>query len=222
MTYGIVIGGWAMGFYLLRSLWDHIHTILLTHAQYFASYVAITGLISFLFCYRQGPPTNERSQNIFKWLIQIMSLASIYLSSQYKEAVVAIMIGIIVLNYLPLKRMLQERNSDKSETVSESDDKFLKPLESNNNFDSGSDTSSSEFELNTQRFYPLPNGSCILSTDSPVLTRIHGNNMENCPKLEKGTSRIHYTTLISKKRLKAPVSVSERLTCNKQTHLTKS
>ncbi|KAI9589427.1 nuclear envelope integral membrane protein 2-like [Glossina fuscipes] len=216
MMHGIIIGGWAVGFYLLRLLWDNIQMILSTYAQYFASYVAISGLISFLFCYRQGPPTNERSQNIVKWLIQIIALASIYLSSQYKEAIVIIMVAIIVLNYLPLKRILQERNSDKH-VLLESDNKLLKPLESNNNFDSDTDTSFSEFELNTQKLYPLPNGSYILSKDYPVvLKRIHGNNMENGPKLASGTSRIHYTSLVTpKKRLTATVSVSEHLKSDK-------
>uniref|UniRef100_A0A1A9ULA6 DUF4203 domain-containing protein n=1 Tax=Glossina austeni TaxID=7395 RepID=A0A1A9ULA6_GLOAU len=224
MMYGIFIGGCAIGFYLLRLLWVNIQMILVTHAQYFASYVAITGLISFLCCYLQGPPTNERSQNIVKWLIQIMALTSIYLSSQYKEAVVVIMIGIIVLNYLVLERMVEELNSDK-DVLRECDNKLLRPLEWNNNnsFDSDTDTSCSEFEINTQNLYPLPNGSYILSKDCPALTRIHGNNTENRPKLEKGTTRFHYKTIaISKKRLKAPVPVSERLTSDKQTYLTNS
>uniref|UniRef100_A0A1A9X1G8 DUF4203 domain-containing protein n=1 Tax=Glossina brevipalpis TaxID=37001 RepID=A0A1A9X1G8_9MUSC len=220
MMFGILTGGWAMGFYLLHLIWDNIRIILLTYAQYFTSYVLITGFISFLFCYRHGPPTNERSKKIVKWLIQIVSLASMYLSSQYKEAIVVIMIGAILANYLPLKKFLPQQNNNKH-VLLESDNKILKPLESNNNFDTDTDSSFSEYELNTQKLYPLPNGSYILSKDCPIaFTSNPGNNMENSQKLENDESRTtNYTSLKPKKKsLKTSVSISGLLTSDKPVH----
>lgn len=101
MMYGVLIGGWTIGLYVIQMLWDNLQLIVLTYRTYVFWYICITGIVSFFFCYRWGPPTNKRSKNIIKWLLQLMSLVLIYLSSRYEEATAAIIIITLVLYYFP-------------------------------------------------------------------------------------------------------------------------
>ncbi|XP_075154261.1 nuclear envelope integral membrane protein-like isoform X2 [Haematobia irritans] len=101
MMYGVLIGGWTVGIYVIRMLWDNLQMIMMTYRNYVCWYIIITGLISFLLCYRWGPPKNRRSKNIIKWLLQLMSLALIYFSSNFKEAIVSVCILTIILYYFP-------------------------------------------------------------------------------------------------------------------------
>lgn len=48
MMYGVLIGGWTIGFYVLKQLADNMRLILLTYRDYVVWYLVITGLISFL------------------------------------------------------------------------------------------------------------------------------------------------------------------------------
>uniref|UniRef100_A0A1B0G3S0 Intimal thickness related receptor IRP domain-containing protein n=1 Tax=Glossina morsitans morsitans TaxID=37546 RepID=A0A1B0G3S0_GLOMM len=90
--YGILIGGWTIGLWMIQLLWVHMQVIIVTYRTYVFWYIMITGSISFIVCYRWGPPTNQRSQNIIKWLLQITSLSMIYFSSFYEEATSAIIL----------------------------------------------------------------------------------------------------------------------------------
>ncbi|XP_065365332.1 nuclear envelope integral membrane protein-like [Calliphora vicina] len=121
MMYGVLIGGWTVGFYVLRMLWDNIQMIMLTYRNYVCWYIIITGIISFFFCYRWGPPQNKRSKNIIKWLLQLMSLAMIYLSSNFKEATLAITLMTITLYYFPriLKKIMSFRSTTSKEYLNE-------------------------------------------------------------------------------------------------------
>ncbi|XP_073835400.1 nuclear envelope integral membrane protein [Musca autumnalis] len=101
MMYGVLIGGWTIGLYVIQMLWENLQVIIVTYRTYVFWYILITGVVSFFFCYRWGPPTNKRSKNIIKWLLQLMSLLLIYLSSYYEEATAAIIIITIVLHYFP-------------------------------------------------------------------------------------------------------------------------
>ncbi|XP_061401071.1 nuclear envelope integral membrane protein-like [Musca vetustissima] len=101
MMYGVLIGGWTVGIYVIRMLWDNIQMIMMTYHNYVCWYIIITGLISFFLCYRWGPPKNRRSKNIIKWLLQLMSLALIYFSSNFKEAIIAVILMTIILYYFP-------------------------------------------------------------------------------------------------------------------------
>lgn len=99
--YGVLLGGWTIGLYVIQLLWENIQVIILTYRSYVFWYISITGIVSFLFCYRLGPPTNKRSKNIIKWLLQLMSLIMIYFSSRYEEATAAIIILTMVIYYFP-------------------------------------------------------------------------------------------------------------------------
>ncbi|XP_037823327.1 nuclear envelope integral membrane protein 1a-like isoform X1 [Lucilia sericata] len=121
MMYGVLIGGWTVGFYVIRMLWDNIQMIMLTYRNYVCWYIIVTGIISFFFCYRWGPPQNRRSKNIIKWLLQLMSLAMIYLSSNFKEATIAIILMTVTLYYFPriLKRIMSLRTKTSKEYLNE-------------------------------------------------------------------------------------------------------
>ncbi|KAI8126820.1 Nuclear envelope integral membrane protein 1 [Lucilia cuprina] len=101
MMYGVLIGGWTIGLYVIQMLWENLQVIILTYRTYVFWYIFVTGVVSFFFCYRWGPPTNQRSKNIIKWLLQLMSLIMIYFSSRYEEATAAIIILTIILHYFP-------------------------------------------------------------------------------------------------------------------------
>lgn len=96
-----MLGGWAIGFYLIQLIWDNVQVILITYKTYVFWYIVSTGLISFIFCYRWGPPANNRSKNIIKWLMQIVALATIYFCSFYEEASAAIIMLTILFYYFP-------------------------------------------------------------------------------------------------------------------------
>jgi len=48
MMYGVLIGGWTIGFYVLKQLADNLRLILLTYRDHVVWYLVVTGLISFL------------------------------------------------------------------------------------------------------------------------------------------------------------------------------
>lgn len=99
--YGVLMGGWAIGFYLIQLILDNVQLILITYKTYVFWYILSTGFISFVFCYRWGPPTNNRSKNIVKWMMQFAALALIYLCSYYEEAAVSVILILIVSYYFP-------------------------------------------------------------------------------------------------------------------------
>uniref|UniRef100_A0A1A9VC14 Nuclear envelope integral membrane protein 1 n=1 Tax=Glossina austeni TaxID=7395 RepID=A0A1A9VC14_GLOAU len=99
--YGILIGGWTMGLWMIQLLWVHMQVIIVSYRTYVFWYIMITGSISFIVCYRWGPPTNQRSKNIIKWLLQLNSLSMIYFSSFYEEATSAIILVIVASKYFP-------------------------------------------------------------------------------------------------------------------------
>ncbi|XP_053948068.1 nuclear envelope integral membrane protein [Anastrepha ludens] len=101
MMYGILIGGWTLGVYIIQRLWENLHLIFQMYRAYVLWYIFITGLLSLFFCYRIGPPTNQRSKNIVKWVLQIIAITLIYLSSQYEEASAIVGITTAVVYYFP-------------------------------------------------------------------------------------------------------------------------
>ncbi|XP_011206430.2 nuclear envelope integral membrane protein 1a [Bactrocera dorsalis] len=101
MVYTVLIGGWSIGFYIIQRLWDNLHLIFQMYRAYVLCYIFTTGIISFFFCYRIGPPTNQRSKNIIKWVLQIMAIIMAYFSIQYEEASVLILAAVIFFSYLP-------------------------------------------------------------------------------------------------------------------------
>nr|CBE67023.1 CG9723-PA [Drosophila ananassae] len=101
MMYGVLIGGWTIGFYVIKQLVDNMRVILLTYRDYVVWYLVITGLISFLICYRFGPPKNPRSQNIVMWVLQALGGALMYFSSWHTRVTIFVMVVTFVAHYFP-------------------------------------------------------------------------------------------------------------------------
>ncbi|XP_064555638.1 nuclear envelope integral membrane protein isoform X1 [Drosophila montana] len=101
MMYGVLIGGWTIGLYILKQLSDNIRVILVTYREYVLWYLAITGLVSFLVCYRIGPPKNPRSQNIIMWVLQAVGAAIAYFSSWHTSACVVLLVVAFIAHYCP-------------------------------------------------------------------------------------------------------------------------
>ncbi|BFG01870.1 nuclear envelope integral membrane protein 1 [Drosophila madeirensis] len=101
MMYGVLIGGWTIGLYIIKQLADNMRIIIVTYRDYVVWYLIITGLISFLICYRIGPPRNPRSQNIIMWLLQAIGGALAYFSSWHTRGVLSLMVCIFAVYYLP-------------------------------------------------------------------------------------------------------------------------
>lgn len=100
LMYGALVGGWTVGVYILQMLWENIRVIMTTYQTYVTWYTVLTGFLSFLVCYRLGPVTNRRTQNIIQWTIQFFGLIMIFRSSQFQEAAMGqIVILIIVYNF---------------------------------------------------------------------------------------------------------------------------
>ncbi|XP_017065231.1 nuclear envelope integral membrane protein 1 [Drosophila eugracilis] len=101
MMYGVLIGGWTIGFYVLKQLADNLRLILLTYRDHVVWYLVVTGLISFLICYRIGPPKNPRSQNIIMWVLQAMGGVLVYFSSWHTSALIFLMVVAFLAHYFP-------------------------------------------------------------------------------------------------------------------------
>lgn len=105
MMYGVMIGGWTLGLYFLQMLWEHLNVILIAYQAYVFWYVVATGFISFVICYRMGPPKNQRTKDVIKWGLQLAANIMIFYSSNYREASVSIMITVIFWQYFPVSPM---------------------------------------------------------------------------------------------------------------------
>jgi len=101
MMYGAMIGGWTLSFYFGQMIFDNLRVILVTHQMYVFWYVFISGLVSFVVCYRMGPPKNKRSKNLIKWGLQLLALLMIFYSSHFQEATVGINILICLIYHFP-------------------------------------------------------------------------------------------------------------------------
>ncbi|EDW46162.1 nuclear envelope integral membrane protein 1 [Drosophila sechellia] len=101
MVCGVLIGGWTLGFYVLKQLANNLRLILITYRDHLLCYLGVTGLISFLICYRIGPPNNPRSQTIVMWVLQAIGGFMVYLSSWYTSAVALIMVLVFAAHYFP-------------------------------------------------------------------------------------------------------------------------
>lgn len=102
MMYSMLIGGWTVGIYFIQMLFENMHTILFVYQTYVFWYVVVTGFISFVVCYRLGPPKNQRSKDLIKWGLQLIANIMIFYSSAYQEATVGIIIVAFCCYYFPL------------------------------------------------------------------------------------------------------------------------
>lgn len=100
--FGMLFGGWAVGIYFIRVIFENLHTIFVVYQTYVFWYVIVTGFLSFVICYRMGPPQNQRSKDLIKWGLQLAANIMIFYSSSYHEASVCIMIVTICSYYFPV------------------------------------------------------------------------------------------------------------------------
>lgn len=100
--YGVLASGWTLAFYFANMIYENIQPILITYQSYVMWYIVGTGCISFVVCYQMGPPKNERSKDLIKWGLQLISLISIFYSSELNEATFGIIASSLFLYYFPL------------------------------------------------------------------------------------------------------------------------
>lgn len=100
--YGMLFGGWTLGFYCIHMLLENLHSIIVLYKVYVFYYVVFTGFGSFVICYRMGPPKNERSKDLIKWGLQLASIIMIYYSSGYREATTSFCLFAICTYYFPM------------------------------------------------------------------------------------------------------------------------
>lgn len=101
MMYGVMLGGWTLGIYFAQLLFDNVRLIFMTYQVYVFWYILTTGFISFVICYRMGPPKNERSKDLIKWSLQLAALGAVFFSSAYREATTGLCIALAICYYFP-------------------------------------------------------------------------------------------------------------------------
>lgn len=99
--YSVVVGGWAIGIYILQLIWENLRVILTNYTNYILYYMLTTGVISFVICYRMGPPTNPRSKNLIKWTLQMIGLIMVFNCSHYQEASMGIVVMVLISYNIP-------------------------------------------------------------------------------------------------------------------------
>ncbi|XP_053698258.1 nuclear envelope integral membrane protein [Sabethes cyaneus] len=109
MMYGVMLGGWTLGIYFAQLLFDNVRLIFVTYQVYVFWYILTTGFISFVICYRMGPPKHQRSRDLIKWSLQLVALAAIFFSSAYREATTGLCIAIAIFYYFPRSVLLKVR-----------------------------------------------------------------------------------------------------------------
>ncbi|XP_058816274.1 nuclear envelope integral membrane protein [Topomyia yanbarensis] len=110
MMYGVMLGGWTLGIYFAQMLFDNVRLIFVTYQVYVFWYVLTTGFISFVICYRLGPPKNQRSKDLIKWSLQLAALGAIFFSSAFREATTGMCIAIAVFYYFPRSILYKVRS----------------------------------------------------------------------------------------------------------------
>ncbi|XP_065156690.1 nuclear envelope integral membrane protein [Atheta coriaria] len=103
MMYGVVACGWTVGVYILQLLWENVRVILLSYQTHVAWYAFITGIISFIVCYRMGPVSNKRTLNLIQWTLQLIAMCLIFFSSQFQEAAMGQIVVLLLFHLFPRK-----------------------------------------------------------------------------------------------------------------------
>ncbi|XP_001647772.2 nuclear envelope integral membrane protein 1 [Aedes aegypti] len=110
MMYGVMLGGWTLGIYFAQMLMDNLRLIFVTYQVYVFWYILTTGFISFVICYRMGPPKNQRSKDLIKWSLQLAALGAVFFSSAYREATTGLCIAMLLFYYFPRSVLLRIRS----------------------------------------------------------------------------------------------------------------
>lgn len=101
LMYGSLAFGWSLVFYFGRMVWQNIQMLAQTYGEYLLYYCLFTGAVSFIICYRYGPPSDKRSKNLIKWCLQGVALAAIWTSSDLKEAAAIVSLLLLAVYYSP-------------------------------------------------------------------------------------------------------------------------
>lgn len=101
LMYGSLAFGWSLVFYFGRVVWQNLQMLVVTYGDYLTYYCLVTGIISFIICYRYGPPTDIRSKNLIKWSLQGVAVVSIWNSTDLKEAAAVVALLLLALYYSP-------------------------------------------------------------------------------------------------------------------------
>ncbi|XP_037785385.1 nuclear envelope integral membrane protein 1-like isoform X2 [Penaeus monodon] len=99
----VMIGGWGLAVYLIQYLWQNLVTIIKENHAIAVGYVVVAGLISFAIVYRYGPLTDQRSINLVQWAMQMVAIIVVFLSSQYREATLGLVIVMLSYHNVPDK-----------------------------------------------------------------------------------------------------------------------
>ncbi|XP_071550052.1 nuclear envelope integral membrane protein isoform X2 [Panulirus ornatus] len=99
----LMIGGWGLIVYLIQYLWQNFLSVLKENHAIAVGYVVVAGLISFAMVYRYGPLTDTRSINLVQWAMQLVALLAVFLSSQYREATLGLVIIMVTYHNIPDK-----------------------------------------------------------------------------------------------------------------------
>lgn len=110
MMIGMLIIGSTLGIYLAQMLWENIPTILFTYQVYVFYYVLIVGFVSFVICYRFGPPQYQRRKNLMQWGLQLAALIAIFYSSNFQEATAGICLLSLIIFFFPKSILLRGRS----------------------------------------------------------------------------------------------------------------
>lgn len=101
LMYGTLVCGWTLVFYFGQMLWQNLQMLAHSYGEYLTYYCLFTGIVSFIICYRYGPPTDKRSKNLIKWGLQSMALVTIWNSTSLKEAAVIASLLLMAVYYSP-------------------------------------------------------------------------------------------------------------------------
>ncbi|KAG0710138.1 Nuclear envelope integral membrane protein 1 [Chionoecetes opilio] len=99
----VMVGGWGLTVYLLQYLWQNFVSIVKEYQAVAVGYVVVAGLISFAAVYRYGPLTDKRSIHLVQWSMQLTALIGVFLSSQYREATLGIVLVMLSYHNIPVK-----------------------------------------------------------------------------------------------------------------------
>ncbi|XP_069988932.1 nuclear envelope integral membrane protein isoform X1 [Penaeus vannamei] len=99
----VMVGGWGLAVYLIQYLWQNMVTVIKENHAIAVGYVVVAGLISFAIVYRYGPLTDQRSINLVQWAMQMVAIIVVFLSSQYREATLGLVIVMLSYHNVPDK-----------------------------------------------------------------------------------------------------------------------
>ncbi|XP_795501.3 nuclear envelope integral membrane protein 1 isoform X2 [Strongylocentrotus purpuratus] len=95
----LLVGGWALVGFFMRWIVENYLTV--QYKGYIMGYIILASMISFAVCYRYGPVTDKRTENILRWGLQLIGLTFIYNCSQLEGASIAIIAILLVYRWIP-------------------------------------------------------------------------------------------------------------------------